>query len=738
MDPLIFRGFGGMRPRVAPRLLPEMAAQRACNVKLQSGNLRPLNEPEVISTPAKTMPPLSIFRARNGTSSAAWLTWPGEVDAVRVPLSIDVESRFCWTGEHEPKMGTYTNVTSGGGNDYPKTYFMLGFPNPQTAPTVTPSGGTGVNVSRLYVYTFFSANGEETGPSPANALTTNKIDATWAISGMDAFPANSGVANGFFSSDTLVVNTENSAKTITGATNASPISITTSAPHGYATGAKVVIKGVTGNTAANNTYANPYWTITVTGASTFTLDTSTGNGVYINGGTADKVAYHWLRTGEYVVLSATTLAVASVPTAYTFTVAGNYSAATTWARETSWNTSSMKRRLYRSAGTNATFQLVHDDVSASYNDTLTDLQIMGDELISEGWKPPPVDLHCVAVHPSGALVALSGNKFYASEPYQPHAWPDAYQIPLDFNAVALAVFGSSVGICTTGNPYVISGTDPSSMTPEKFDGAFPGLAKRSMIGAGDGALYASKHGIIALGVGGPQLFSGAFFTVDEWGELNPDTMVFEAANGRLYVSYEGENGVRTMFVLDGEYMIGIDVVADELYADVGAGDLYLGTIDGIGLFDSPDRSPLNGGWKSRRFTLPKPANIGAAKIAFQTAINPDIEAAITAARAAAQAANAVIIAAGNPVGGFNASQFNGRLFNGSLVRGIPELPVSNSVVFNLYDHNDVLRATRTVTSDRVFRLPSGFKLVAGAIEVLSQCEIDEVRIAETPKDLERL
>lgn len=64
-------------------------------------------------------------------------------------------------------------------------------------------------------------------------------------------------------------------KQITGATNATPISITTSAAHGYTSGDSVLIKYVEGNTAANG-----LWTITVTGATTFTLATSVGNGTF--------------------------------------------------------------------------------------------------------------------------------------------------------------------------------------------------------------------------------------------------------------------------------------------------------------------------------------------------------------------------------------------------------------------------------------------------------------------------
>lgn len=66
---------------------------------------------------------------------------------------------------------------------------------------------------------------------------------------------------------------------ISGASNATPISITTSTAHGFSTGQQVCIRNVLGNTAANGT-----WTITVTDATHFTLDTSVGNGVYTSGG----------------------------------------------------------------------------------------------------------------------------------------------------------------------------------------------------------------------------------------------------------------------------------------------------------------------------------------------------------------------------------------------------------------------------------------------------------------------
>ena len=81
------------------------------------------------------------------------------------------------------------------------------------------------------------------------------------------------------------------AQTITGATNASPIQITV-ANHGLGTGETVVVASVGGNTAANGT-----WVITVTGANTFTLNGSTGNGAYTSSGTATVAAR--LRRGVF-------------------------------------------------------------------------------------------------------------------------------------------------------------------------------------------------------------------------------------------------------------------------------------------------------------------------------------------------------------------------------------------------------------------------------------------------------
>ena len=302
--------FSGMQPRTSERLLPDNAAQRAENVKLYSGELRPLNKPRIVYSPNKPMPPVSIYRARNA-SSAGWMSWPFDVDVVLAPLAADSESRYYWTGDGEPKMAEYTEAISGGNDDYPHLAFALGIPRPLDKPAVSSTGGTLTTVTRFYGVTFFSEKGEESGLSPISDSTDGKTDGTWSITNLAVFPANSGSC---------------------------------SATH---TG------GVT---------------------------------------TVSSVGYHWLRPADPVLLNGVRVLVSEVVSPTSFKVLGDFSAATVWARETPWNINGIKRRLYRTTGTAGSWQLVDDDVGTSFTDNLSDSDILGDELISEDWDPPPADL----------------------------------------------------------------------------------------------------------------------------------------------------------------------------------------------------------------------------------------------------------------------------------------------------------------------------------------------------------
>lgn len=89
---------------------------------------------------------------------------------------------------------------------------------------------------------------------------------------------------------------------ITTCNTSSPITATTATPHGLSDGTEVIITGVGGQTGANGR-----WLITVTGASTFTLNGSTSVAAYTSGGTVTTSPYGYTPVIEIDVLPVLTL-----------------------------------------------------------------------------------------------------------------------------------------------------------------------------------------------------------------------------------------------------------------------------------------------------------------------------------------------------------------------------------------------------------------------------------------------
>lgn len=650
-QPLRFVPFLGMMPRTAARLLPEGMAVQADNLDIASGEIRALKAPLLVHTPAGSGPWLSAYRPEwNGAEK--WLTWTKDVDVVKAPLEAEVEPRYYWTGDNEPRFGTFSGL--------PSTIYSLGIPAPRTAPTVSHSGGTGSAVSRVYCYTYFSALGEESAPSPPNAIAAGKVDGTWAITGMDAFPANSTAISGTFAS----------------------------------------------------------------GMTTF-----------------DSTGSHWLRKGEEILLGSAKVVVAEVVDADTFKVAGDYSAATSWSRVAPWNTVGMKRRLYRSEGTNATFQLVADDVATNYNDTLTSAQILGDELISTTWELPPVGLRGMFVHPSGALGGFIGTKLRLSEPFQGHAWPLENEYGTDSEIIGVGLYGTSIVACTASRPYIFTGNDPESISADAVDEVWPCLSKRSAVAAGDGVVYATTHGYAYIGARGRQILTEGLFTRTEWEPLDPASMIAAVSEGKLFVRWLGKDGSRGIMVFvpsePGSGMRRLADCPDELYEDPRNGKLYMLNSNGVSLYNAATGEKLSYSWRSKVVYLAQPANYGAVKVDFESEMSQADFDAAQAAFASQIAGNAALLAAYSGAGAMNRSQVNGMLVNGSNIRNIG-LPALSSVTFSFYADGELKHARTLVGGNGFFRMPSGKKYSTAQIGLTGNTRIKGVRIATTPEELARI
>lgn len=168
MTKLRFAQFSGEIPKLISRLLPDTGAQIAENVRLDDGGLTPIRKarPEHSFTDSDIE---TIYKF-----GSQWLSWNVPVNAVPGPVATD---RLYYTGDGGPKMRVGTDI------------YDLAVPLPTTALTAAVTGiGTGDVTTRLYVYTWLTAFGEESEPCQISADVTWQAGQTVTLSGFEAIP----------------------------------------------------------------------------------------------------------------------------------------------------------------------------------------------------------------------------------------------------------------------------------------------------------------------------------------------------------------------------------------------------------------------------------------------------------------------------------------------------------------------------------------------------------------------
>lgn len=164
--------FSGEIPRMIPRLLPDTAAQRAENVRLDNGGLTPVRQTRLAATIAGIPEGQVRTIFKHGED---WLAWDKVVHAVPGPVAQD---RLYYTGDGKPKMRVAGAV------------YDLAVPFPSAALTATLSGtGSGDIITRLYVYTFVTDFDEESEPCPISNSVDWQAGKTVTLSGFAAPPA---------------------------------------------------------------------------------------------------------------------------------------------------------------------------------------------------------------------------------------------------------------------------------------------------------------------------------------------------------------------------------------------------------------------------------------------------------------------------------------------------------------------------------------------------------------------
>ena len=400
--------------------------------------------------------------------------------------------------------------------------------------------------------------------------------------------------------------------------------------------------------------------------------------------------------------------------------------------------------------------------AATYDDNETNEDVAASPLLeSTTWLEPPSDMEGFVVMPNGYLVGWAAQRLLFSEPYRPHAWPAQYELSTEFPIVALGVFGTTLVIGTQSQPYFGQGVSPASFTTMKIDAVEPCLSRRGMVSTTGGVYYPSINGLVAAYSGGVQVITKDILTKEEWALFSPDTL-YAAQLGMQYIAFSDSN---TGFIYDPQEpstkLVTLDGFTDVegIETDPYTGNVYLLSNDRYAEWDPENSLRLNWRWKSRVMHFPKPINFGAVRIMAElggsSAAFP-VETILRPYNAALFLAISGLPGQGARLNTLNSVPLGGSPAQGAGLVAAPEAetrqPLGGSLLYNLAylalvnqsvrfiarirrDQVEKVVIDTVVTTEKVIRMPTGFKADLWQFEMIGNTTVYSVQIAETPNQL---
>ena len=220
------------------------------------------------------------------------------------------------------------------------------------------------------------------------------------------------------------------------------------------------------------------------------------------------------------------------------------------------------RRIYRSnTGSNNTrFQFVGEVPIATltFTDTKNGSEL-GELLPSETWiGPPDEDTNLYPAGPmlglipvaNGIMAGFTGNRLCFSEPFLPHAWPVSYRITLESDIVAIGATGNGVVALTEGDPYFVTGTDPSAMSAIKLDVQQSCINKNSVVDMGGYLLYAGPDGLVAAGGNEARVVTQGLISAKQWNSDFSPSSIRAFRHENTYVAFYTVGGAHKGWVYD--------------------------------------------------------------------------------------------------------------------------------------------------------------------------------------------
>ena len=221
----------------------------------------------------------------------------------------------------------------------------------------------------------------------------------------------------------------------------------------------------------------------------------------------------------------------------------------------------LKRRIYRTGGSNPTFNLIAeiDDPTLTYTDNTRDIDVSRIELSTfENYAPPTALKHLV--ENNGTFWGSVEDRVYFSKEGQPEFWNPLDFVVLSETCTGIGVFMEQVVAFTESSTYVINGFNKDNVTLEKLPYNEGCLNHHSIANVTESLMWTSKNGVCLYNGNTIELVTRNIIT---WaGDANIGSAVFDSFSGTFdaNIGYNVEYAVGNRGRYYAVYQDGIGVV----------------------------------------------------------------------------------------------------------------------------------------------------------------------------------
>ena len=454
-----------------------------------------------------------------------------------------------------------------------------------------------------------------------------------------------------------------------------------------------------------------------------------------------STATYGMEAGERLVIAGTTgiaglndkHKIASVVSGSTVRIKLNSSGVAgtgTWARENPHNLTGMKRQVFRTAGTVASYLFV-GEVPAT-DTTFTDAvasTALGETIDSLAARTPPRNAHSIALMANGAVAVLAGNEVCISDLGLPHSFPTANRYAIPAECVDIVAVSNAIIVLTTSFPYIITAELPDAGSKAKIDNYAPCMAKEGVVDVAGGAIYPGTDGFYLASPSGVRSVTASVFKKREFDAINPKTIRASLHDQQIVACYVGPQG-RAMLSFDLAEPDSVVQISREVGAmAVSEGVLYVSIGSTIYTWDSDDVNRFLAFYRSKEYQFGPPQNFAAAQVfaEFDDLNDPNL------ATKTRQANMALLASALKPNGALCSAGLNVHGINGSAIRPV-KANSARFVQFNMR-RNGSLVFSKIVQNSAPFRLPADSKGELYTFEVASSIPVDSVSVATSMQEL---